>query len=146
MIRLTLTVLALVSIAAPSFAGQIGSGSSNTFTTERYSGHQYSEGTSQSRETMNGFTKSSSAKSEFLPDPSGRGGVRAQFGTRADSQGNATGYCDAVVGNVDPACISAASQTQANFSKETQTNTRFGSQGRFDGVTRTVSAESHGSF
>jgi hypothetical protein len=141
-----ISLIALITVAPSAFAGQVGSGSSNTFNHESYSGRNWSSGQSQSQETLNGVSVSSSAKSEFLPDAQGHGRVQAQFGTYADSNGTAVGYCNASVGNIDPACISTASKEVSVFGKTTQTNTQFGSVGSFHGYTDSVDANSYTSF
>jgi hypothetical protein len=141
-----IAISAAVVLAPSAFAGQIGSGSSNTFNHESYSGRNWSSGQSQSQETLNGVSVSSSAKSEWLPDAQGHGRVQAQFGTYADSNGTAVGYCNASVGNLDPACISNASKEVSVFGKSTQTNTQFGSAGSFHGYTDSVDASSYTNF
>jgi hypothetical protein len=141
-----ISLIALITVTPSAFAGQISSGSSNTFNHESYSGRNWSSGQSQSQETLNGVSVSSSAKSEFLPDAQGHGRVQAQFGTYADSNGTAIGYCNASVGNADPACISNASKEVSVFGKSTQTRTQFGSAGSFHGHTDSVDANSYTGF
>lgn len=134
---------ALLSPAA--FAGQIGSGSNNTFGRETYQGRNWSSGQAQTNETLNGVSRSSSAKSEYLMPDGTSGRVQAQFGSYADSNGFASAYCNAAV-NVDPACLTSASRTDSTFSKVTKSDTTFGSEGTFKGETRTIDASSYTSF
>jgi len=144
----TVAIASFLFVAAisPAKAGQIGSGSNNTFGHETYQGRNWSSGQAQTQETLNGVSRSSSAKSEFLiPDGQSVGRVNAQFGSYADSNGFSSAYCNAGV-NIDPACLTSASRTDATFSKSTQSNTIFGSEGHFSGQTRTIDASSYTNF
>lgn len=140
-----LSVGSSLLLVSPVFAGQVGSNSTNVFTHEQYSGREWSSGNSQSLEHINGVSRSSSAKAEFLPQP-GAGAVRAQFGAYSDSNGNSSAYCNASVGNVDPACLTSTSRTDATFGKVTQSNSSFGRDGHFSGTVDTVSIQSGSSF
>jgi hypothetical protein len=139
------STLLLAVVSAPAYAGQIGSGSTNSFGTERFTGTSYSNGTNQTVETLNGVSRSSSAKSEFLAPEGIAGRVGASFGSYADSNGTAFGYCNAAV-NADPACLTSASRTDSAFSKSSATNTHFGNSGRIEGETKTIGANSYSSF
>jgi hypothetical protein len=141
-----IAISAAAMLSPVAFAGQIGSGSSNTFGHEEYQGRNWSHGNSQTQETVSGVSRSSSSKAEFItPEGQMPGRIQAQFGSYADSSGVSSAYCNAGV-NVDPACLTSASRTDSSFTKATSSNNTFGSDGTFHGSTKSVDASSFTNF
>jgi hypothetical protein len=83
-----IAISAAAMLSPVAFAGQIGSGSSNTFGHEEYQGRNWSHGNSQAQETVSGVSRSSSSKAEFItPEGQMPGRIQA-LPTSSSSESN----------------------------------------------------------
>jgi hypothetical protein len=136
------TLIALTPASA--FAGQVGSSSTNSYSTERYSGTREVQGTSQVQEQLHVAGYSASAKAEFYVPAGVTFTGAAQFG--ASVYGNSpSAYCNAST-RVDPSCYASTTEQSYSGSKSSNSQTSFKESGHVTGETFSHTAGSSSSF
>lgn len=138
------SILSVLAISPAAFAGNVGSSSTNSYSTETYKGHREVQGTSQVQEAMQISGYSSSAKAEFYVPSGVTFNGQAQFGA---SVGGAypTAYCNATT-RVDPSCYVSTSSSAYSGQKLTNSETMFHESGTVEGYTFSHTAGSSSSF
>jgi hypothetical protein len=136
------TLIALTPVSA--FAGQVGSSSTNSYSTERYSGTREVQGHSQAQEQLYVSGYSASAKAEFYVPTGTTFTGSAQLGAVAN--GNSPyAYCNAST-RVDPSCYASTTEQAYFGSKSSNSETSFKESGHVTGETFSHTAGSSSSF
>ena len=140
-----LLIAALIALTpASAFAGQVGSSSTNSYSTERYSGTREVQGHSQVQEQLYTSGYSASAKSEFYVPAGVTFTGSAQLG--AVAYGNSpSAYCNAST-RVDPSCYVSTTEQSYFGSKSSNSETSFKESGHVTGETFSHTAGSSSSF
>jgi hypothetical protein len=136
------TLIALTPVSA--FAGQVGSSSTNSYSTERYSGTREVQGHSQSQEQLYVSGYSASAKAEFYVPAGVSFTGSAQLGATVGGS-NPVAYCNAST-RVDPSCYASTTQQSYFGFKSSNSQTSFKESGHVTGETFSHTAGSSSSF
>ena len=140
-----LLLATLIAFApASAFAGQVGSSSTNSYSTEHYSGTREVQGHSQAQEQLYVSGYSASAKAEFYVPSGVTFNGSAQLGATVGGF-NPVAYCNAST-RVDPSCYASTTQQSYFGSKSSNSETSFKESGRVTGETFSHTAGSSSSF
>jgi hypothetical protein len=139
-----IALVSVLSFGPAALAGNVGSSSTNSYSTETYKGHREVQGTSQVQEALQVSGYSASAKAEFYVPDGVQFNGQAQFGASVNGV-NPIAYCNGST-RVDPSCYASSSASVYFGQKLTNSETLFHEVGSVEGYSFSHTAGSSSSF